>query len=415
MSGSRKKVAIICQRYGIEVNGGAEYHARLLAEKLFLKYDVTVLTTTAVDYHSWENYYKQGSEYINGILVNRFPTIAPTTSKQLRKSRRIVLEKRKYFKLLKTLGIFNFLNRWLNLTKVTQREAFNWLKNQGPYCPLLIKYIADNKNEYDVFIFFTYLYYPTAVGMPLVKNKALFIPTAHDEPPLYFSPYKNIFAVPKFIMYNTPAEKKLVEKHFEPYTKANNIAGVGITGPIIDDENKPHFPNSKYFLYIGRIEPNKGCDELISYFERYCTGKDIKLVMIGKYLLSQPTSKNVISTGFIAESDKNHYLKNCNALIIPSKYESLSLVALEAMRAGKLIIVNGQCEVLKDHVENSNSGFYYENFDQFCSALDNVLNMSEEEENVHRENAIMYVEKNYSWDSILQKFDKAIDYITNSL
>ena len=50
-----KKIAIVVQRYGLEVNGGAELHARLLAEELNKSNLVEVFTTCALDYDLWED------------------------------------------------------------------------------------------------------------------------------------------------------------------------------------------------------------------------------------------------------------------------------------------------------------------------------------------------------------------------
>ena len=68
-----KKICFIVQRYGLEVNGGAELHCRQLAEHLTRDYDVTVLTTKATDYISWKDVYKSDEELINGVRVKRFP------------------------------------------------------------------------------------------------------------------------------------------------------------------------------------------------------------------------------------------------------------------------------------------------------------------------------------------------------
>ena len=67
-----RRIALINQRYGLEVNGGSEYYTRLIAEKLSKNFDVEVLTTTAIGYDTWENYYSEGTEKINGIKVRRF-------------------------------------------------------------------------------------------------------------------------------------------------------------------------------------------------------------------------------------------------------------------------------------------------------------------------------------------------------
>ena len=59
-----KKIGLIVQRYGRQINGGAEVLARMVAEKLALKYDITVLTSRAVDYHFWEPELPEGGDEI---------------------------------------------------------------------------------------------------------------------------------------------------------------------------------------------------------------------------------------------------------------------------------------------------------------------------------------------------------------
>ena len=160
----KKKIAIVNQRYGIEVNGGSELHARMLAERLTEDYDVEVLTTCAMDYLTWENHYPEGQHIINNIKVKRF-----------------IVEK------TRDMDFFNEIYKRLLTTecgnKKTEQE---WIDSQGPYCPKLIEYIKENEANYDVFIFVTYLYYLTVRAIGLVRDKALLVPTAHDEPPIYF-------------------------------------------------------------------------------------------------------------------------------------------------------------------------------------------------------------------------------------
>ncbi|MFJ1472677.1 glycosyltransferase family 4 protein [Capnocytophaga cynodegmi] len=409
-----KRIAIIVQRYGKKVNGGAEFHARILAEQLKKNYNICVLTTTAIDYHGWANHYPSGSTEIDGVQVIRFST-RQKSKRSMRKARRAILKKKKYFKLLRFLGLFNFFDRNFNISKITDSDIQNWLAGQGPYCPDLIAYLHKKKDMYDCFIFFTYLYYPTVVGLPIVKEKAIFIPTAHDEPPLYSKPYEKLFVQPKFIMYNTKSEKDLIESHFYDYCKNTAIAGVGIDTyslPLGYVSEKFDF-NFPYFIYIGRIDHAKGCEELILFFKKYNEkNHNVKLVMVGKDFMGVKPEENIILTGFISEEDKYFLLQNSLGLIIPSKYESLSMVTLEAMACGKLPIVNGDCEVLKHHVEKSYAGFCYTNYASFEEALEKALNTDNETKERLSQRAINYVKENYSWPAILEKFDKAIDFVS---
>ena len=54
-----KRIALVNQRYGLEVNGGSEYYTRLIAERLTGEYQVDVITTKAIDYTTWEVYMRR--------------------------------------------------------------------------------------------------------------------------------------------------------------------------------------------------------------------------------------------------------------------------------------------------------------------------------------------------------------------
>lgn len=410
-----KKLAIVVQRYGIEVNGGAEYHARVLAEKLAEKYSVEVLTTTAIDYKNWENHYPEGLEIIHNIQVYRFPTINKKTKATKIARTKLVLSF-KLSRLLPSSKIFNFIVKKLNIANVSEKDIDHWIEGQGPYCPDLIQFIGKNKNNYDVFIFFTYLYYPTVKGMPLVAEKSIFIPTAHNEKILFTKAYEKIFSIPKFILYNTKPEKNLIENHFKNISENSDVAGIGIEkyNDKIDKLPERLIPK-KYFLYIGRIDAAKGCEQLLKYFinfiKKHPIYKDYTLVLVGKNYMKKVNHPNIIYTGFVSESLKFSILKRAKALLMPSFYESLSLVTLEAMNEGIPVIVNKKCEVLYDHILASNSGAAYESEQSFSLILENYINKSFESLTNEGNLAQKYVEKNYSWESILKKFDKAINLI----
>ena len=67
------KLAVVVQRYGADINGGAEQHARYVAERLARHHEVEVLTTRARDYVTWADELPEGVEEIHGVPVRRFP------------------------------------------------------------------------------------------------------------------------------------------------------------------------------------------------------------------------------------------------------------------------------------------------------------------------------------------------------
>ncbi|WP_413669474.1 glycosyltransferase family 4 protein [Mucilaginibacter sp. Mucisp86] len=411
-----KRIAFIVQRYGIEVNGGAEYHCRLVAEKLNDRFNVEVLTTCAKDYMSWANEYTAGTEFINGVKVTRFGVEHPRDLKKFKLAGRR-LRKRKQKRYQKLLSYFGQLKNFEKLTKVKSRaeNELAWINEQGPYVPELITFLKANQENYDAFIFFTYLYYPTAIGISVAPHKSILIPTAHDEPPIYLEFFRSFFKLPKAILYNTESEKRFVNKLFDNEAIYSDVVGVGIEVPALQSS-----PNAEalikqagnYIIYIGRIEVAKACDELISNFIKFKanTHNDIKLVFVGRAFMPVTEHPSIIYTGFVDEHIKFNLLKNARALVIPSIFESLSLVTLESMAYGIPVIANEKCEVIKDHIDKSGAGFLYNNQETFTAAIQTAFSSNTNIADLG-EKAKTYVAENYTWIKVLDKFDAAVDYV----
>ena len=382
-----KKIAIVVQRYGIEVNGGSELYSRLLAEKLEHIYDIEVLTTCARDYTTWENYYPEGISDVNGVCVRRF-TVEKTRDMQS----------------------FNTLT----VEPVNPQTEQIWIDEQGPYCTAIIDYIKANKEHYDVFIFMTYLYYITVRGMIEVKDKAILIPTAHDEVPIYFNVFKDVFNSPRAIVYNAEEERDFVYKLFLNQNITDDIIGIGIDIPTdsYPDHFKEKYSVSDYLLYTGRIEEGKNCLELFKYFTEYKkrNPSGLKLVLMGKEIIEVPKHPDIISLGFVNDDDRINGMAGAKLFILPSFNESLSLVVLESMASGVPVVINSKCKVVKGHCLKSNAGLYYSDYFEFEGCI-NYLLIHDDVYRLMSRNARLYIEKNYHWDLITEKFKRLIEII----
>jgi len=407
----KKKIVFIVQRYGLEVNGGAEYHCRVIAERLKGIYNVEVLTSCAKDYLSWENEYAAGVSHVNGIPVRRFAVKAPRDWKKFNSLSRYLNKRKLHQKLLRALGLLPAYEKLLPEDTIEKKEQ-EWIDTQGPYIPGLIEHIAQNHPAYDALIFFTYLYFPTVRGLEVAPEKSILIPTAHDEPPIYLSIFKTLFKLPAAILYNTASEKRFVNKLFKNGDIYSDIVGFGVeTAPAITPQNMGNIikDGDEYLIYIGRVDPAKGCKILFDYFLAYKkeTGSAIKLVVVGEVFMEVPKDEAIITTGFIDEDLKTSLLLKAKALVMPSFYESLSLVTLESMAYGIPVVANKDCEVLKEHIENSHAGFLFNDYKSFEIAL-NTINSLQFDAHALSINAKKYVAENYMWDVTLDKYQKAI-------
>ena len=385
-----KRIALVNQRYGLEVNGGSEFYTRLIAERLAEKYQVDVITTKALDYTTWEDHYTADEEEINGVRVLRFGVEKPRAAD------------------------FNEFNgKYLSSGKRDIDTEKIWFEKQGPYSPAAISYIRENIGNYDIFIFVTYLYYLTVMGLPEAAEKAILIPTAHEEPFIHFKTFEKMFTLPRAFVFLTDEEKALVQGLFNCKHIPCQVMGTGVDIPCEPDEKsfREKFGiDGDYIIYVGRIDEGKDCPTMFKYFTEYKKRRPeskLKLVLMGKQVCDIPKHRDIISLGFVSEEDKFSGISGAKALVLPSRYESLSISVLEAMSLSVPVIVNGICEVLKGHCVKSNGGLYYMNYFEFEGIIDYIFSHDGEYQCM-RENARKYVEENYRWDVIMKKFDEIL-------
>lgn len=431
------RLGFVVQRYGAEILGGSEYHCRLIAERMASRYDVEVLTTCARDYVSWKNEYAEGTDRIRGVTVRRFANAQQ-----------------------RDINAFNRYSDWIFSNSHSRDDEVRWLEMQGPSCPALLEYLTRYHRSYDALIFFTYLYAPTVLGMEIDPNRAILVPTAHDEPAIHLDIYKEMFRRPAAIAYNTEVERNFLKTTFDIRAIAEETVGCGVdlmqgdgdpssglganppplgAGPSTPlgvgpstalragDEGEDHevdvFAQLKargmafrrrhrlqgqFLLYGGRIDAGKGCEELLEYFTSYKEeGGEASLVLMGAKLMQIPEVPWVQFAGLLSERERLHALEAATVVVVPSPFESLSLLALEAMAVATPALCNARSEVLVEHCLKSNAGLFYADRDEFVESTKLLLG----DERLRRamgRNGKEYVKRNYRWDVIMAKYDRLI-------
>jgi glycosyltransferase involved in cell wall biosynthesis len=386
----RPALAIVVQRYGPDVTGGSESLARAVAERLAGEYRITVLTTCARDYVTWRNELPAGTQAMGGVDVKRFP----------------VEEER-------DLADFNRLSETLYGRPHGREDELDWLRRQGPYVPALVRELEASRDRFHAVMFFTYLYYPTFWGLKAAPERSVLVPTTHDEPPLRFEIYREVFRLPRALAFLTPPEEALVRSLFPLEGRAARVAGIGVEMPPSPDVlafRARHAVAGRYLLYAGRIDAGKGCAEMLDLYARYRAEdpQAPELLLIGNLAMAAPTLKGVRYLGYVSESEKAAALAGAELVVCPSAYESLSIVLLEAFALGVPALVNARSPVLQDHCRRANGGLYYGSADEFVEALGLLLH----EEPLRRamgENGRGYVRDNYRWDVVLARYRELIE------
>ena len=388
-------LAIVVQRYGADISGGAELHARYIAERLSSRIQVRVLTTCARDHLTWRNEFPPGADEVNGIPVERF---------------RVVRER--------NIREFGIRSRRVFTRDHSLQEELEWLDSEGPVSPGLLDRLRQSGSEFDFVLLFSVRYHHAYYGARAVPDRAVLVPTAEREPALALAIFQPVFRGVRAIMYNSFEERAAIHALAHNEEVPGVVVGVGSMIPAATDARRARqafaLPRP-FLLYVGRIEENKGCAELFDYFLRYLqsSGRDLDLVLIGTPAMPIPSHPRIRHLGFVSEQDKFDVLAAADALVMPSYFESLSMVVLEAWALGRPVLANGRCDVLQGQCIRSNAGLYYENAGDFAAALDRLLDDADLAEAMGR-NGREYFTRHYSWPVIERKYLEMFERLSSS-
>jgi glycosyltransferase involved in cell wall biosynthesis len=383
------KYAFVVPRYGLEIVGGAELGARMLAERLVarLGWSVEVFTTCAADHMTWANEYPEGTEGMNGVVVRRFPTV----------SGRPPL-------------FFPYSERVLSApAAATVDEAERFLRLQGPGCPALVEALTES--DRDLLAFYPYLYTPTVDGVTAVAGRAIMHPAAHDEPAIHLPVYRRPMMDARGLVFQTWGERDLVQGLFPVAHVPQVVVGLGfdeppaalgpgrVPGELLGIGDRP------YLLCLGRVDGFKGTTMLAGFFGAYKRRRPgpLALVLAGPVTAQPPPHPDVIVTGPVHEADKWALLRGATAFVNPSPHEAFSIVLLEAWSEHLPVVVNGRCAATREHCERSGGGLWFESYPQFEAMVDRLV----ADRPLRRRLGHLgrrYVDENFRWPAIIDRY-----------
>lgn len=388
------KLAFVVQRYGAGIAGGSEMHCRQLAERLASRHDITVLTTCARDYVTWENAYPPGTSTEGGVRVRRFPVARARNLKSFADLSDEVFD---------------------DLGSSPEREL-EWFCANGPDAPALIAELRGQGGGYDLVLFWAFRYAPTFFGLPLVANRAILLPTAEEDPAVDLAVLPEFFAKPAGYLFLTPEEETLVSTRAGRVLRPSRVIGIGLDPEHDLDPSRSALDRfgipPEFVLYLGRVDRNKGCATLLEYFQDYIdAGGNSTLVLAGPSTLAIPNHSRIRALGYVADEVRQALLSHARALIVPSPYESLSIVLLEAWNHGTPALVNAYCKVLQGQVRRASGGLYYRSSREFQETLSWLLTNDTARRELG-EQGLAYVEREYRWPTVLERVESLLEEVS---
>ena len=353
------RVTYVVQRYGPDIVGGAESACRHFARRLAARgEEVTVYTSCALDSVTWANALPEGESTDAGVRVVRFPTTQ-----------------------VRHLDFERLSHRLFSTAQPEPAQEERWVREQGPLMPALLEAIRaaeERPDRPDLWIFYTYLYYPSLFGLPLVAGRAVLHPALHDEAPARLPMVRRLLRQPAGLYLHSPEEWELVLR----------LAGwppaeLGMVGLGVDEEpgdpgafrRSAGLGDQPYLLSLGRVEDGKGTTDLARMFARYKEHRagPLKLVIAGPVVQAPPAHPDLVVTGLLFDQDRWGALEGATAFIHPSPAESFAIVLLEAWTKGRPALVNATSLVTSGHARRARGGLAYRDYPDFEAALDLML------------------------------------------
>ncbi len=385
------RVSFVVPRYGPTIIGGAETAARALAERLVAGrgWEVEVLTGCAEDFVTWADVFPPGEEVVNGVRVVRFaaqagrdPSFHPFSAALL-----------------------------ADPEHASPADAERWVDLQGPVVPALVD--AALHSDVDALIFYPYLYYPTVRVIDRARVPTILHPAAHDEPALCLPVFERVFSAAKGLVFQTTAERDLVQSRFPVASHRQLLLGLGVDDP--EDAGPPAEPahaGDPYLVCLGRVDRHKGTPWLVELFSAYKRRHPgpLRLVLAGPVVDAPERRPDVDVVGPVPEGQKWALLRGALALVSPSPWEAFSLVIAESWSAGTPVVVNAGCAATVEHCRRSGGGLSFAGFGEFEAVVDRLY---EDERLRDRlgERGRAYVDRWFRWPRVIDRYAAFVESV----
>ncbi|MDQ3106872.1 MAG: glycosyltransferase, partial [Actinomycetota bacterium] len=351
-----------------------------------------IITTCAIDHHTWLNAHAPGEFVVEGVRVRRFPTVHDGN-----RPLRDLIEGRIQ------LGL-----------PVTPDEQRVWL-NGTFRVPELFHHLVEHGSDYHAILLSPYLFWTTVTGALVEPARTIVMPCLHDEHYAYLEIVRPLLTDSAQVWFLSEPERDLGRKLAgAPGLAPHHVTGAGVDVPPAGDPRKGRemAGTSRPFLYYaGRREGGKGWDELLGAFTRAVVeyGVDLDLVTsgVGPVDPAPIVASRVHDLGLLPYEELGHVFAAAAAYVQPSKNESFSRTIMESWLAGTGVIANAASAVVAWHCERSGAGITYRGPDELVQAMV-VVGERPEALRALAPAGREYVLREYTWAVVLDRMEAAL-------
>lgn len=238
------------------------------------------------------------------------------------------------------------------------------------------------------------------------------------------APYRLLFIyLFKRSAYVVSLGGKLTEIIKSHLAKDNEVAILPNATNLTDFPAKDFSGRKTKVLFVGRFAFNKGIDILIECIKKINEGEfgsEFEFGLVGKgplfeHYLSLYKAANLSYHGFASDEDLDQLYKTSHIFVLPTLFEGMPTVILEAMGKKMPIIVTDVGATLE--LVNSSNGFIIEkrNVQSLFDALMTFHRLSESEKTNMAEASYLKVKENFTWPVISKKHIELFKHINATI
>jgi glycosyltransferase involved in cell wall biosynthesis len=209
------------------------------------------------------------------------------------------------------------------------------------------------------------------------------------------------------VLFTCEEERILARESFSLYRCQERVIDYGTSAPQEAAElqkeaffnQNPHLRDKRLLLFLGRINPKKGCDLLIdAYAGALRNEPDWHLVIAGpnqdglqsKLMIrarEKQLDNSITWTGMITGDVKCGAIRAAEVFVLPSHQENFGIAVAEALACGTPVLITKKVNIWRE-VERDGAGLVADdNLEGICSMLRTWLALPSQEKQRMRESA----------------------------
>ncbi len=229
--------------------------------------------------------------------------------------------------------------------------------------------------------------------------------------------YKASLKKSQCVFFQNARNKNYFETKRIFFGNSKLIPGSGVNLQEFCFETYPSEREKTKFLFIGRIMKDKGIEEFLCCAEEiFKENKNVEFGIIGDYddkkyeeVISGLENRGIV-TYYGMQQDVRPFIKDSNAIILPSYHEGLSNVLLEAAAMGRPVIASDIFGCKETFCENiTGIGFKVKDSKALLNAVRKFLNLSWKEQAIMGSKARKKIEAEFDRNIIINAYNNEIN------